>query len=63
MEGGLEGGQAVSAHHVQQGGLAGIVESQEEDFRILICQAYKLDASPTLDCSKYQSKTGRPGTS
>lgn len=45
MQSGLEGSQAVSAHHMQQGGLAGIVESQEEDFRIFICQTYKLDAS------------------
>lgn len=39
MEGGLEGGQTVGAHHVQQRRLARIVKAQEENLGILVAQA------------------------
>lgn len=38
--GGTELGEAVVAEHVQQGGLAGVVEAEEEDFAALIAQSY-----------------------
>lgn len=39
VQGRLQDGDAVVFEHVQEGGFAGVVEAEEEEFGVFVCQA------------------------